>query len=311
MCGMGEHALAFWPCYNTINRSGFAKQTRNHGDLDKDMLRNKASQLFLPFVIASSVALTGCMSNNDGEELRNQLFKAQKRLLQLEETVERAGEETKSSGSRANQKIATTDLRLNKIDNDFMKIQGELDTLKRGVITGELPGMEQQPDSVAKAISGLEERIGELEKTQMEILVLLKSKKAKKSRKRLPLKNISDLKKAYEKKQYLYVVEDAQKIISSLKEEKLNSEARFLYAESLFKLGRLRDAALRFNQLASESVPEGKGSHIAYRLGDCFRLLGDKKAATLFYNEVIKKFPESDEAEAARDQLKKTETNGS
>lgn len=258
------------------------------------------------------VLVSGCMSNGDGEELRNQLFTAQKRILELEERIEKSGEESRSTGSRAQKKIASTGIRLDQFDESIRALQGEVDTLKRGVITGELPGMEAQPDSVAKAITGLEVRLEEFEKAQIEILTLLKSKNAaSKKRKRPELKNISDMKKSFEKKQYLYIVQDGHGIISSMKDKKLQDEAKFLFAESLFKLGRLRDAALKFNRLASESSLPEKGSHIAFRLGDCFRLLGDKKAAVVFYQDVVAKFPESEEAEAAREQLSKLQQNGS
>lgn len=260
----------------------------------------------------SAVLMSGCMSNGDGEELRNQLFTAQKRILELEERIEKSGEESRNSGSKAQKKIASTGIRLDQFDETIRSIQGEVDTLKRGVITGELPGMEAQPDSVAKAITGLEVRLEELEKAQIEILTLLKAKNSSKNKRKRPdLKNISDMKKAFEKKQYLYIVQDGNSIIASIKDSNVKNEAKFLFAESLFKLGRLRDAALKFNRLAAEAVMPEKGSHIAFRLGDCFRLLGDKKAAVVFYQDVVAKFPESEEAEAAREQLTKLQQNGS
>ena len=262
-------------------------------------------RLLVPLICVS------CMSSGDGNELKTELFSARNRILELEEKIEKSGEETRSTEKNATMKLASARIRMDKLDETLRRIQGSLDTLRRGVITGELPGMESQPDSVAKAISRLEERLTELERTQIEILTLIQAKKDKGHRKkRPPLQNLSGMTKAFDKKQYLYVVEDGPSIVRKLAKKELAYQARFLIAESQFRLGLLRDAALSFNALAAEEALPDKGPHISSRLGDSFRLLGDKKAAMMFYKEVIARYPDSGQAPAARGYLKKLRPEG-
>ena len=74
-------------------------------------------------------------------------------------------------------------------------------------------------------------------------------------------------------------------------------------AESTFKLGRIRDAALHFNDLA-EAGSDKKYLRLAkLRLGDCFRYLGDKQTARLFYQDVVTNFADSEEAKKAAEKL--------
>lgn len=49
-----------------------------------------------------------------------------------------------------------------------------------------------------------------------------------------------------------------------------------------------------------------ESSHLAevtLRLGDSFRLLGDSKAARIFYEEVVEKYAKSEASEKAKDKL--------
>ena len=249
-----------------------------------------------------------CMTSGDGEEIKLELFRAHKRLLELEHRLDKSGKEVKSKGDQANQRIASASVRQDRLDGEIRQIKGSLDILRRGVITGELPGNQEQADSVAKTLRILGERIVDLEKTQIEILTLLENKRSKKNeknrKKRKNLNNLSDIKKAFDNKNYLYIAEDASKIIKRTKKAKDKLDLRFYYAESLFKLGRLRDSALLFNELLNEESL-GQKALVRLRMGDSFRLLGDKKAAEIYYHEVISDFPNSEEAEVAQKHVKK------
>ena len=44
---------------------------------------------------------------------------------------------------------------------------------------------------------------------------------------------------------------------------------------------------------------------IQLRMGDCFRHLGDKKTALVYYSELIDRFPKSSEAKQAETHLKR------
>jgi TolA-binding protein len=65
----------------------------------------------------------------------------------------------------------------------------------------------------------------------------------------------------------------------------------------------MREAALKFNEFL-ESKPGKKYLATAkMRIGDCFRHLGDGATAKVYYEELIKEFPDSDEATKAKEGL--------
>ena len=248
---------------------------------------------------------TGCMSTQDGEVLKEDLFKAQKRLLELEHRFEKTGEESKSQGNKANKELASANVRQDKMDAEIRKLKGELGTIRQGVITGELPGFEEQVDSVAKTLQSLTTRIEALEKTQLEILAILQKGKNSKGKQEVALKNLSDVMKAFRAKRYMSITRDTKAIIKKTKKEKVQAQLKFYYAESLFKVGRLRDAVLAFNELSSTKHLNEEMPQVHLRIGDSFRLLGDKKAAVVYYKETVNKFPDSEEAIRAQEHIKK------
>ncbi|NRA44194.1 MAG: tetratricopeptide repeat protein [Oligoflexales bacterium] len=260
-------------------------------------------QVRIPFLLCW--LFTGCMSTQDGEVLKEDLFKAQKRLLELEHRFEKTGEESKHQGNKANKELASTNVRQDKLDADIRMLKGELGTLRQGVITGELPGFEEQADSIAKTLQSLRSRIEALEKTQLEILALLQKRKANKGKQEVTLKNLSDVMKAFRAKRYMSITRDTRTIIKKTKKEKVRDQLKFYYAESLFKVGRLRDAVLAFNELSSTKHLIEELPQVHLRIGDSFRLLGDKKAAVVYYKETVNKFPDSDEAMRAQEHIKK------
>ena len=115
----------------------------------------------------------GCMSTQEGSTLRDDLFRAQKRILTLERGVEKSGEESRSLGNSTKRNLADSDGRISNLDRELRTLNGEVGRLRMGVITGELPGMDGQTDSIAKAMGRLEDRISQLEETQLVLLSLL------------------------------------------------------------------------------------------------------------------------------------------
>ena len=245
------------------------------------------------------------MSTQDGEVLKEDLFKAQKRLLELEHRFEKTGEESKYQGNKANKELASTHIRQDKLDAEIRKLKGELGTIRQGVITGEMPGFEEQSDSVAKTLQTLRSRIEALEKTQLEILAILQKRKSNKGKQEVALKNLSDVIKAFKAKRYMSVTRDAKAIINKTKKQSVKDELKFYYAESLFKVGRLRDAVLAFNELTSTKHLNEELPQVHLRIGDSFRLLGDKKAAIVYYQETVDKYPDSEQAVRAQEHIKK------
>lgn len=84
-----------------------------------------------------------------------------------------------------------------------------------------------------------------------------------------------------------------------------SSKNSFENAEQLFSKKDFRSAILEY-QKYRERNPKGKNFAVAtYKMGICFQELGMKEDAKAFYDEVISKFPKSDEAKKSRIRLQK------
>ncbi len=250
--------------------------------------------------VAIFTLLFGCFTPSEKKQMRKDMFDMQTRLLQLEGQLngdkKAVGESTK--------RLASTNSQLDKINLDLQRIRGELDTLRVGVVTGQLPGTEGiQEGSIAANVADMSTRVEALESSMEEILsAIQKAGIKKKTSKRKSVSGIKSLQAAFDKKQFKYVAEDAPGVLKNTKSSD-KDDVLFLYAESLYKLGKLRDAALKYNDLL-DSKPEKKYMAKAkLRMGDCFRHLGDKVTAKLYYEELISEFPDAEEAGTAKDRL--------
>ncbi len=183
-------------------------------------------------------------------------------------------------------------------------MKGDIDGLKVGVQTGQIPGQEVPAEgNVATQIADLRARIDVLE---ARITDLMASGGAAKPGAGTPASANADpesLKKAYSRKHFKEVAQDAPSVIKKLKGKDRN-EVLMIYGESLSKLNRHKEAALQFNEIV-ESKPEDKVlAQAKLRVADSLRAMGDKETSRLFYEEIAAKFPGTAEAEKAQKALK-------
>lgn len=83
-----------------------------------------------------------------------------------------------------------------------------------------------------------------------------------------------------------------------------NEEAQFLLAESLRLDGDLKSALQEYQVLVDTWPKSSRIPSVMLRQGESFVALGDKEAATLFFNELVRGYPRSPEAETAKARLK-------
>ncbi len=254
------------------------------------------------------IGLSACMSMSEGEKLREGLFNSQKRLLDLEQTVSREGEFHKNQGEMANQRIATTGQALDQFSEQIQRIEGEIAKLRIGIVTGTMPDATDDVDSVGRSIQKLEERVASLERMQMELLELVEKARKPKVKKRTPLKDLAAVEKAFEGKKYTNIIEDAKEIEKSLvKNQKALAKLRFIEAESYYKTGQVRHAALLFAEISELSHDVEYKFKVKKRLGDCFKQLGDKKMALIYYKELLKSYPDLSEGAGIKGVVTKLE----
>lgn len=261
--------------------------------------------------------LSGCMTSAKEKSLQKDIFNLQTRLLQVEEKLSNKEKNEDAADTMERKEIATVAMDMQRIEQELNKIHGDIDALKVGVETGQMPGSsdEPKPGSVAAQIIDILSRLDELETAQADLIAAIKkagvsskasnksSKKKKKSTSKS--KSVREVRADFNKKRYRYVVEAVPVTLKKVRTKKTKSELEFLEAESLYKLGRLREAALKFNEYA-ESYPKSKQvPHAMMRMGDCFRHLNDRSTAKIYYQEVVKKYPDSDQAKASREHLEK------
>ncbi len=268
------------------------------------------------------VSLAACVTPAEEQQLRDDIFGLQTRILQMENQLSAQGKEINTATSRQEASVST---RLDKIAIELQRIKGDIDALRIGVTTGQLPGTDpDQEGSVAKTLTLLNERMAVVEENQNKILGVIdksvesskkndkkddkakdKEKAAKATEKKsASLKDLDDLRTAFDKKKFKTIAEEGGKVLAGLKNKKDKQEATYILAESLYKSGEIREAALKYNDYI-ESKPKENMSVALLRMGDCFKQLGDSETAKIYYQELIQKYGSSAEAKQAKDKLAK------
>ncbi len=249
--------------------------------------------------------MTACITPSEKKDMKGDIFNVQTRLLNLERQVTDTSKDAKATGDSAAKRLANSASEMDRLAADLQKLHGDMDTLRVGVMTGQMPGVDpaQQENSLAATLIKINERLEAVEESQAELLEALKkaglSAKKKKERK---VGGVDDLEKAYNDKHYKQVIEDGPKVMKDVSGDD-KEQTKFLVADSYFKLGKMREAALKFNEFLEAKPGKKYLATAKMRIGDCFRHLGDGATAKVYYEELIKEFPDSEEAGKAKERL--------
>ncbi len=281
----------------------------------------------MPFFRTSAIAallvgvssFSGCITPSEKKAMQGDIFNTQTRLLTLEQQLTESKTEVKTTGDSASKRIASTKADMDRLMAEIQRMHGDIDGLRVGVVTGQMPGTDPDKEgSVASTLNSLTQRLEAIETAQEEILEAIKKVGSSSGKRTADLKKADakkkaggadDLQAAFDDKHFKQVTDDAPKLLKEAKGGE-KEQIRYLLAESFFKLGKMRDAALKYNELV-ESKPSAKYMPAAkMRIGDCFKNLGDDTTARLYYEELIKEFPKSDEAAKARESLAKLGKGG-
>lgn len=261
------------------------------------------------------LTLAGCVTPAEEKQIKDDIFSLQSRLLQMEGQLSNQGKEISTQSSRQEASIST---RLDKFAIEIQRVKGEIDALRVGITTGQMPGADgtTQENPMAKQIVELSARLDAIEENQAKIVAAIDkaidtkkpekrdSSKDKKKNEEARLKTFKDLKAAYDDKEFKLITEEGEKVVNSLKGKKNKQEALFMLGESYYRNGQARDAALRFNDFI-ESKPSDNLPLALMRMGDCFKQLGDVETAKIYYQELIQKHSRTDEAKQAKEKLGK------
>lgn len=256
-------------------------------------------------------AATACVTPAQKREMDDHIFRLQTRLLQLESNLANSRTADQKAGEVHSKTIASTSSDVERLGIEVKRIKGDIDALKIGVQTGQMPGVEgQQEGSIGAQLAEIRLRLDTVENQQKEILNAMDhgGSVAKRTldKKDSPTEtagnsDLDSVQAAYKKKKYKDVTELAPAAIGKSKgKDKIN--LLMMYGESLMKLQRPKEAALQFNELIELKPGEKQMALAKLRLGDAFKAMGDKDTSKLFYDEVATKYagtPEGDKAKRA------------
>lgn len=283
----------------------------------------------LSLTLCTALILTGCFTPSKEKQIQSEMFGLQTRILQLESMILEKDQQAVRAGKKSNQKFASTTTQVDKLSLDVQKLKGEIGRLEEGIRSGALPGQSEDEPSIRKSLDDINLRLESIESNQNELIDLrsrliknldasskakakkkaqaAKAAKAKKTAaaraKASKISNFSGLKTAFAKKQFKKAAKNGEAIYKKQTSKGQKMEALYITAESMYKAGQIKSAALRFNEML-ESYPSNKwAAHSRMRLGDSFRRLGDKTTAKIYYEELIEKHPSSTEAQRAKARL--------
>jgi TolA-binding protein len=269
----------------------------------------------LPLLLASYVGLSGCVTPQQKRDQDDKIFALQTHLLQLESNLAAIHTADQKAGETHHKVITSTSSDVERLGVDVKRIKGDIDALKIGVETGQMPGQEApQSGSVGAQLIEINARLEAIETQQRELATALEHMSApprKTSAKRdaatsSPNADQASLKNAFERKHYKEVAEDAPTVLKKVKGSE-REDTLILYGESLLKLNRPKEAALQFNELVELKPNDKRMAAAKLRLGDAFKMMGEMDTSKLFYDEVATKYagtPEGDKASRALKSMK-------
>lgn len=274
-------------------------------------------------------ALVSCQTDKDLERDRR-IFSMQTKLLELEKSFNRNSEVSEKNLSRGMVEYQSFS---EEMGRNLQILEGKVQTLehflgvdeiqadefaskapeqKIAVLTSDLDHLSHRVEELEKKLETVNNTQNELFKSVESVLKAGGNKKfgssSSSSSKKVSFSSVKEVEKAYEDKWYTHIIENYETTKNKLPKAD-QYDVSFFYGGSLFKLGRISEAALVFDELLNEKRKSDKLPQIYLRLGDCFRLLGKKDVALIYYEELIEKYPKESQAKVAKDyleQLRKT-----
>ena len=259
------------------------------------------------------VIISGCITFNAEEEMRESIFKMQTRLLSIEKSLSKDNAGISARADQARQGVASVSSKISGVEREIQTLAGQIDLFKHALEKGEMPGAMQSEESLFSRLTGIEERVAQIEDTQKDILEMVevldnKNKKPGGSKGLKNEKKISTMaqaRDAFKKRRYAYLRRDVPMLKAKVTKRSSRQELSFLYAESLYKLGSLEDAAIEFHEFLDSKPSKKYLPHAKMRMGDCYRHLGKSEAAEIYYEELMSEFPRTEESKWAKERLDK------
>jgi tol-pal system protein YbgF len=184
---------------------------------------------------------------------------------------------------------------VDQMKTEITQLTGRVEDLERAL-------KEQNARGGNEEIKKLEERLAQLEQHQVKLTETLG-----KVQESVALKNPSDLfnqaKAEYDKEHYESAADTFGTYLKIPKVAKAD-EATFLRGESYFKIKQYKKAIVEFSKFPEKYTRSNRAPEALFKIGLSFEALGMNEDAKGFYQELVEKYPKSQEAKKARNKVK-------
>lgn len=255
----------------------------------------------LAFGILNIITLIGCVPVG-GPTIEKDVVEMKNRVGSLESTLNKT----------TSAQLATTSAKAQNLEEEVNRLKGRMDTLEVAMKTGSIPGSVEdefsQPTSLPARVKELESIVNMLQNKyssapqakQKDVLITPNKPAATTTQ---VIVGINGLRNAFTKKKYSFIIANAGFALKNA-ESKDKAEIIYLKARSHHFKNQTREAALLFDEFI-KSKPTNKNdiAQAKLYLGDCFKKLGDKKTAKIYYQEVKTGFKNTIYSKAAQRRL--------
>lgn len=255
-------------------------------------------------IIATCIfGATACLTPSEKRAMQNDIFTLQTRTVQMESLLRDRSNDLRTNSDKASKRIASTATELDRLRLDIQIIKGEIDALRVGVQSGQMPDANPNDSSVANTLKSILARMEAIESSQEKLLAIVERAPTP-SRTATAKKSTGNLDKDFRAKNWPAVLALAPQKLKATKNLSKQQKILYYFAESLYQTKKVSDAALKFNEYLDAGGTKYK-TKAKLRLGDCFRELGDTATAKTYYEELLRDFPKSKEAAQAKKALRK------
>ena len=189
---------------------------------------------------------------------------------------------------------------MDEIRSEMTRVEGRVEDLERAKKESEAgTGINASKDDLKK----LEQRIGELEQAQTNMLEALKKIQDTPAVSANPEDSFNQGKNAFEAGNYDEAIKNFD---AYLKVPKVThtQEATFLRGESFFSKKEYKRAIVDYSKFPEKYTTSKRMPQALYKIGMSFEALGMKEDAKGFYQELVEKYPKAPEAKRVRNRIK-------
>ena len=256
------------------------------------------------FACFLTVATTSCITPMQKREMTDDIQALKEHVATLQTALNEGRNHNQQTGEVQQRNLASVSADIERLNQEMKRMKGDIDTLRVGVTMGQLPGQETPAEgSVMARLAEVQARLDAMDARITDIQTATPAKSSSKKGDKTSVNADSDsLHKAFDRKHYNEVIEDAPAVLKKLK-GKDREGVLGIYGDSLMKVGKHKEAALQFNEIVESKPSDKAAANAQLKLAECFKAMGDKETSKLFYEELVSKYPDSPEAAKAKKAL--------